>query len=404
MNVSLTKFFRSTFLLIYMAAAMLPVLSRNIGNTAILFLAFMLMVTSVSAKMKIQKDIVLLFCIHVFLLSFQYWRVSETTAIGNLYENLLFVLPIFYYAINEGKRDNEGLVLATFYILQTYVALENIVILSKAPYLSKYLTGGVYYVVSEYKKTNLGTVTNVFLSACLCLFTIVVYKKCKSKMIRFLIISSFAINLTFVLLAKSMLCILLLIIGSFILVNNKKTNWKFIMVMSVTFLFLVFCLFSSSIRNYVSRANIANEYKRRILDIIDLVTGSESVFSLETVGGRFSDYYNSLRTFVFNPFLGAGMIYSTDVSVVGMHSEVFDFMARYGIIGLLIFCYMVKRYYSMEAALNSRVIKSLMLVFFIYMILNPVISRNAGIVFFWIIPYIVRLRDLEDNSDIICSE
>ena len=45
----------------------------------------------------------------------------------------------------------------------------------------------------------------------------------------------------------------------------------------------------------------------------------------------------SIVTFAMNPIAGVGLMYSADRTLVGMHSDVLDFLARFGLIGLGLF-------------------------------------------------------------------
>ncbi|MPN58637.1 hypothetical protein SDC9_206344 [bioreactor metagenome] len=96
------------------------------------------------------------------------------------------------------------------------------------------------------------------------------------------------------------------------------------------------------------------------------------------------------------------MIYSTDTSVIGMHSEVIDFLARYGLAGVFLLIMVMinfRKHVDREIEKNSSLIKISMryiiCITIFYSILNPVISIGAGLILFFIFPIFLRFLNLE---------
>ena len=181
----------------------------------LLVVILLLLLSSVRKVMKINLALLLCWVVMVLFLILQHFRVSGINAIGNLYENVLFFLPILYYSLgNKMDEDKEILlVLFAYMALQTYVAVYNIRLLLVYPYLSKYMTAGVGYVVSGYRFTDLGSVSNVFSSVCVSVFALHIIRKQKTGFWRILFMGIFAINGMFVILARSTLCLVVFVWG-----------------------------------------------------------------------------------------------------------------------------------------------------------------------------------------------
>lgn len=215
----------------------------------------------------------------------------------------------------------------------------------------------------------------------------------------------FAINGMFVILARSTLCLVVFVWGILLLVGGNKKASRFFIVLLTILSLAIILVFSGAVQEIIENTSMALDYKRRALDILSFVRGDQDVDSLGYINGRFWDYVASLSTFVHHPLFGVGMIYSTDVSVIGMHSEVLDFLARYGILGLILFGLLYRLYINEVRLRESALYTPLILVFLLYAILNPFISRTSGIALFWIIPIINTLYYKEKTiDDTVCLE
>ena len=390
MKTSFYNICRLIILVIYMALCLLPSLSRNVGNNLMLVVVALLIFSTLKLKMLIDKEVIISFCIFIIYLLVQYFRVSSITSIGNLLENILFLIPILYYSLFQDKDLIKTPALVSFVIIQTYVGIENIVLLINKPFLSKYLTGGVAYVVSGYRKSNLGSVSSVFVSVCICIYLLTVYKSTDNKKLRLVYILTIIVNTTYVLAAKSTLCVIILIIGIVILLGKNIKQNKAISIIAILFLLVLLFAFSGGIRELIIKSDMANDYKNRLTNIFDWVTGTSEIGALGFINGRFSDYVVSLKSFVFNPIFGVGMYYTQDITVVGMHSEALDFLARYGFIGLILFLLLMFKYVKSLNIKNLVMFKTVLGVLSLYVLLNPMINRSSGIALFLIFPIILE--------------
>lgn len=372
--------------LLYIVTSVLPIISRNIGTATIIAVLLLQFIPNIRKIIVLEPNVVLLFFTYVIYIIIQYFRVTYVTSIGNLYENILFVLPILYFPLYRVSTDRKKIIVISFIGLQTYVAIDNIVLLANKPYLSKYLTGGVSYVVSDYQHSNLGSVTNVFTSVCVVFISLLIYKNFVKKIYRIALICSIIINSLFVFYARSTLCVLVLFWGIIFFIGKERIKNQLLFVFIILLSLIAIIVLLSIIREYIANSDMAYEYKNRFLNIIDLISGNDDINSLGFINGRSEDYLLSIKTFLKNPLFGVGMIYSSDIIFVGMHSEIFDFMARYGLIGGILFVSLLKYYFHLQNNTKQSEYKTIIVIIVLYSLFNPCISKETGIIFFIILP------------------
>ncbi len=393
--------------IIYMICCILPSISRNIGVLPLLIVIILLFVSLIERIVRFDINMLGLIMVYWVYIIFEYLRVRNITSIGNLFDNMLFIVPIIYVLFNNKEDEvNNKIIVYSSIIIQTVVAYSNILLLIEKPYLSKYMTGGVGYVVDEYKNTNLGGVTNVFISVCISIVILIIIKSVNNKFLKVLLYVAFFINGSFIIIARSTICLCIFIIGIIWFPRVGKLHTKVFVTFLIVILGLLFFAFSKSISESIMNLDIPSEYKDRIIEIIDWITGESSIDTLGSINGRFVDYITSIKTFLTNPILGKGMIYSSDVSVVGMHSELVDFLARYGLVGIIILTLIIKKHMKIIKIDYKEDLKFFVGIILLYMVFNPVITRGTGIILFWIIPYVIKINIQRESriDDIVCSE
>jgi hypothetical protein len=200
-------------------------------------------------------------------------------------------------------------------------------------------------------------------------------------------------------MAQSTLCLLVLFSGVVLFFFKSIKYSKLITLFLILFSFVLLLLLSEILTDFVINSNISFDYKNRLTDLVNLASGDKGVGTLSFIKGRITDYATSIKSFLTHPLFGVGMIYSNDVSIVGMHSELLDFLARYGILGSVLFIPMLKNYFIARGLVYSENAKFLLQIILLYSLFNPFISRTAGIALFWILPIISNIYDQEDKSD-----
>lgn len=394
------EYWRSFPILLYMTVCVLPILSRNLNTTYMLIIVALLFVSSIRRTITIDTNQFVMLLIWILYLIIEYLRRRSDSAIGNLYENILFILPMLYCAINRIDRRSKWIVIISYFALQTYVAVVNVNLLVNNSYLSKYMTAGVEYVVRSHRRTNLGSIANVFSSVIVSLLSIQLLQRTEKRSYRFLLVLLIIINTAFIVLARSTLCLVVFLLGVLLILWAKsKSHRRIALAFAAVLVLLAAFLFIGTIRDAIYDSGMAYEYKNRILELIEWITGGSRINSLEHISGRASDYLSSIVSFLRHPIFGVGMVYSVDVSIIGMHSEVLDFLARYGVMGVMIFAPIVKGFYEKTIDVKSDIAKSILCVVIVYSMFNPCINRTSGIAVFWIIPFAISLITKEEREN-----
>jgi hypothetical protein len=134
----------------------------------------------------------------------------------------------------------------------------------------------------------------------------------------------------------------------------------------------------------------------RLTALYDLLFEAESSSGV----ARFDLAIVSINTFVSNPIIGVGYDFvdlsgdanNAIASGIGHHSEIIDFFARFGLIGVFVFWLILKPFFiSLVAHRQHNFTLAPVLVFIItYSFLNNVISFEFGLVIFMILPIFSR--------------
>lgn len=206
-----------------------------------------------------------------------------------------------------------------------------------------------------------------------------------------LVSSAVAVVLSGYTIASIML--LIGILFGYIAVSGKKYS-PYICVIAIS---VFLCIFSSYFLNLLKGIN--NHLYERIQELIGFLF-TESVggyFNSGDLQGRVVEYLRSLRVFENHIFWGLGPIYSdiTNAGRIGMHSQIFDDMARYGIVSVVLFAAFLKSYYHYMCHVSTesiKVVKVILFLFSITALLNPLFtSATVGFMFLFIIPGILNI-------------
>jgi len=111
---------------------------------------------------------------------------------------------------------------------------------------------------------------------------------------------------------------------------------------------------------------------------------------------RMRNLHLSLSTFLSYPFFGVGFQTSVDryATGVGMHSQVFDDLARFGLVGIVLNGFMYLSFVKPLLRTQMRVTKGLAvsyIAFIIMSIFNTSIFPETGLVIFLLLPLIADL-------------
>ncbi|WP_455436891.1 hypothetical protein [Hungatella hathewayi] len=189
---------------------------------------------------------------------------------------------------------------------------------------------------------------------------------------------------------------IMLLIGilfGYISISGKK-YFPYICVIVIS---IFLCIFSSFFLNILKDIN--NHLYERIQEVIGFLFTENTGGSYNSgdLQGRFFEYFKSLSVFENYIFWGLGPIYSdiTNAGRIGMHSQIIDDMARYGIISVVLFFAFLRSYYRYMCHVSIESIKVVKVVLFLFSItalLNPLFTSAAvGFMFLFMIPGILNI-------------
>lgn len=379
------SFFEQCLIILYCALTILPYFSKNLNPTVTLAICLAITLFAVVRNFPNCYTTLAFVLIWIVYIVFEYFRVADNTTYGNLLSSILFCFPIVITARND--MNEIKWITNVFCVTQTYVAIVNIKVLLEDPTVQKYVTGGIE---DKYQYTNIGGLTSVFSSVILVLIGCYLLITVKKKFIKFLLLAIEIINIVYIYLAGSMICLVVTILGilSFLfLAVIKKQETRIIAFFVIFVIFIVILLSFDRIVDYiVNNYNVNVYYKKRLLDTDSYMSGDKG----DSLSGRIDLYFVSIASFIKHPVIGVGMIYNAEDSVVGMHSGILDFLARFGLFGVAIFCLMLYFYIRIRKDTAKTSVKTnivpLFILIFIYALLNPYMDLTSGTITFLVLP------------------
>ena len=218
------------------------------------------------------------------------------------------------------------------------------------------------------------------------------------KPLKLLYIVLLCIMILLVFMTQSTLTSFSLILGIFtsFIMFVKNSRRKSIIVFSLAFIaisFVLISLYYDSIVYLLSSSFSTKDeslFSRRIAEVIGSVFYNDQTrhYNLRT-----SVVEQSINLFFESPFIGHGykygnIFYAGKVYGIGNHSEFFDSLARFGIIGSIPIFYIYCS--GLRNIKHHRL--SLIVSFFVLIMFNPFISFAPNLALFVIIPFFERLN------------
>lgn len=411
------NFFYSLFyltIILYILWGTSPYLQRNIPNILIIVLSLTsLMLYLFSKKIKyveFYKAQTMVIILYIYII-FQYLRVIDIVGIGNVLQVMLYFFPIFFGFILAEKNSifyRRKLKILVFIVnlAVSSILLTNIMILIENPLASKYLTGSIDYIVIEYSNTNLATLSHVTFVVLLIPIYLMVYKESETQFQKtYLLIIILCIY--FVILAGSMTATITMLLEIMIILLMSKKNK--VVSAFMLYLFSLLILIGFLFKNYIGQllvmfSNFVENtfYSSRLNEIGLALTGQTDEGSLIV---RFENMKISVSTFFENPLIGSGFVYSSEIALygVGMHSQIFDDLARFGIIGIslifLIYFYWFKRFYIYHIKKSQMPFLYAFIIGLVFYSINNIFMNPVyGILVFFIIPLFIRFYGIEKEK------
>lgn len=394
---------------IYITWSLIPYFQRRIAPryiiTFCLVWSALYLIRLLTSEMKITY--ILLFTIAwIIILIMQYMRVQDYVAVGNLYTIILFFFPVFLFSsIKDTINETIFLRLSNYIFIITLInSISNIYILIGNPTASKYMTGSVEGVVEIYNATNLATISHVTVVA-LIIPIIYTYFKQEKGMKRLFYSLTLITSVFFIIMSGAFITLITLILEIFILLilKSRKGYTRLLGFMSFTIiLFGVFLSreFVASVLRNISYSVNNPFYSARLYEIALFLIGADASGSLSA---RLNDIYISMNTFLKNMLIGKGLIYSQNIreTGVGMHSQVINDFARFGLTGFL-FQFIIlykyfKNYYFTNCKYINNVVLSILGGTLFYAFFNIFSNQVYGLLLFFILPIFIKNSKIKNN-------
>jgi len=325
---------------------------------------------------------------------------------GNFYNVFLFYfnfLVLIYIKNNfSTKKINYKLCFLLMIILINIIT--NIYLMIEDPVSSKYYTGNIKIFVEKYDYSNLMDITHVTAVVLLVPSLIYVFLNIKNVYIKLLTLAILFSLIYLVYLSASLITLLSLITTYlfWVILKSKKMIIKYLSL--TTFLISIFVLFF--IKNYIMNYLIdiftksSNFfYTQRLNEVYQFMLGNSKDGSLSE---RIDNIKISLQTFYQNFLTGRGFIYSSNINEtgIGMHSQLIDDLARFGLIGVLFTFFIFYKYIKLykNSSANSYINFTVVL-FTVLSLINPTISIPVGTVLFIVNPLIIQIVSENKNYD-----
>jgi hypothetical protein len=395
MNISLIEVFSYIFL-IYGCVVLTPALGGGIILKLFILVAMLLVAVAIAFKSRCTSRQGL-FCVSLITSFYLYCLLLSVTGFSSAamgrYANLFgFLAPLaIFYLIGNSFQDyrfgKKAIYLTIFIVL--VVVTSNLKALFDNPSLLIKMNF-VETDVDEYFN-----IANTLQGAAWTLLGLMLLQvRDVSNNVKFIVL---AIIGTYCLIS-SKTTILLLFGFCLVVMIVGRLSFK-ISLKSIGFTMLVASISVSIAIVYIPMLNEIGYFDQlfnRLTALDKLLFGAR--VSAETV--RLELAYVSIKTFISNPVIGVGYDFvdlmgdanEARASGVGHHSEVIDFLARFGLVGFFVFWLILKPFFIslLSHREKSYTLFPILIFIIMYSLLNNVISFEFGLVIFMILPIFSR--------------
>lgn len=307
---------------------------------------------------------------------------------------VIFILQMFwYYSANIRMLKRHVVVALSYYAL---IVINSIFRLLENSMISRELAGASFEHAGIFMANFSSVYSVVFL--CLALIILLLTSKSLARMGRICTVLGLIAGSTMLVLAQYTIALLIYISFATILliiltpshVRLKMAIWL-IIILIISFLLILPMLDSS----FVSQTEAKLQFLlNRATQVEDFVFGRD----INSLGVRPTLYNNSFSTFLENPLWGAGN-YIQDRSIVGEHSEVFDTLARYGLVGFMCFAmsFGANLKKIMKSLGKSAHFSLLYLSYALFLFLNPGLHMADSFTLFCLVPALFLVWGKNDS-------
>lgn len=403
--------FSNLFMIFYMILMFTPFFVRNIHPTVIIIFVVIWFFILILSNLKCNSRFTTTHIITVYwigIIIVQYLRVSNYVQIGNLYLSILYYMPIFFVSdilVNMNIKSISK-VFSIFLIIIFITVFTNIYILINDPKSSKYMTGSVITAIEMYKNTNLATITHVSIIAFSFPIILYFFNNSKRIMMRILYFILLISTILFVYLAGSLITLISLLIEIAIVLYykiGKKLDYRFKLLFVIVMVISLILLYTPIAHFLLYLSTIIDNkfYATRLYDISQVILGNNFASS---IGSRLKDILISIRTLFRYPLFGKGLIYHTDVETtgIGMHSQLFDDLARFGLVSIFLLYKIYSNWYKqLKQFINYKSMiyfYSILFGMIFFYLFNYAAHAAYGLFGFLILPLFFKLCSCNENQ------
>ena len=329
-----------------------------------------------------------------------------SASLGNIGALMLYFFPMymyFYYKRLSNDRVSKWITLSAMVILMGNI-IDNIRLLTIHPYAAKFFTGGLH--LDDILLLNVGALPFTLAVAILVPTMLSLAKVSK---LRIYFYAAIVIIFAYIYMSLSVTTLIIsvwsAVLLSLMLIHNGSVRLTVFFLCTIVFIVTLVYLPPILI-------NLA--------DLVDTPAISERFYSiamaLQGVGNEESSFvarlrnsHLSLTTFLGNPVFGVGFEASLDryATGVGMHSQIFDDMTRFGLVGIMMNVFIYFSFIKYRLRSRTTVAKGLgisYLSFLAMSLLNSSAFPETGLVVFLLLPLIVDLSCKFGHGNKVCPD
>ncbi len=234
------------------------------------------------------------------------------------------------------------------------------------------------------------------------IFMIYIIEKLKKKKYGFnfwVVLITFTISLFCLIKAEFMYSYILLVVA--ILLYIFKINNVKRIVVCLLGMILILCVIRMPLANFLDTcANKINSpnIQLRFKDVASMLRGN--VDDTTDVKARLENYYTSINTFTNEPIIGVG--YNKDDNRIGSHSTLLDVLAKFGIIGGIVFITLIMSsivcIYRKIGVEYKDIVFYCSTIFLLFMLINNALLVPIFYFFYIVVPFISYYLEVKNES------
>ncbi|HBL84304.1 MAG: hypothetical protein A2Y17_07390 [Clostridiales bacterium GWF2_38_85] len=314
---------------------------------SIVAVAFIMLILGIINSNRKQKSSISLFIFISMIFSIMNYYGQWTDLISlsdKLYAFALFWFPLWLavYYLQEEASWSKKTVFKYLLILQTFIVITTIIGLIEYPKAARDLASYVNTLVIYYIK-NIGGYDFIYGSVLFIPCLLYYSRFVKYKIIIYFII---LLNIICIVMSQYTLALILLILAVIYMFLKKYCKNTTSLIIAYIGAFIIMLISIAPKSFFYSVADTFYKYSLNAVGdkIIDFYTSISRGEFFGTIGDRIDLYTNSLKAFTNHPLTGSVFFNNT---VLGGHAELLDILGACGLLGFILFIYLMRKYYTL---------------------------------------------------------